>query len=146
MSTVACLCKNWSTDGKSSPRWLNRLMKSSLSRMAGNSSLLKKKSLEDSSLRRQKSSLRSSDRVKLMRLQLSQWRPFKQVWGLHIFNKEVSDRANYTRQQLLDKHEGFEEQFSHLCQHWEAEEQSWLYNQQQQKLGDMLEESETLRN
>lgn len=65
--------------------------------------------------------------------------------GLHIFNKEVSNRTDCTRQQLLDKHDGFKEQFSHLCQHWEAEKQSWVYNQQQ-KLGEMLEETETVRN
>lgn len=59
-----CLCKIWSTDRKSSLEWLNRLMKSSLS---------KKNYLVDSSLRRQGSLLRSSDRWKLMRVQLSQW-------------------------------------------------------------------------
>lgn len=70
-----------------------------------------------------------------------------EVWrGLHIFNNEVSDGDDCMRQQLLDKHEGFEEQLPHHCQHQEAEEQSWLSNQQQQRLGETLQETETLRN
>lgn len=55
--------------------------------------------------------------------------------------------AECTRQQLLDKHEGFIEQISHLCQHWEAEEPQRVYHQQQQKkLWELLEEMEELRN
>lgn len=66
----------------------------------------------------------------------------ERVWGV----KSLS-AADCTRQRLLDKHEGFIEQLSHLCQHWEPEELWWVYHQQQQKkLGEMLEETEKLRN
>lgn len=65
-------------------------MKSSLSKTPWGSSSLLKNSLVGSSQRRQESSLRSSDRGKLMRVQLGQRRHFKKKsGGLHIYNREV---------------------------------------------------------
>lgn len=72
----------------------------------------------------------------------------EKFWGGCTFITEKScSTAECTRQKLLDKHEGFIEQISHLCQHREAEEPQRVYHhQQQKKLWEMLEETEKLRN
>lgn len=118
-NVYCCLCKNWSADRKSSLRWLNWLMKSSLSEMPWHSSSpLKKKSLGDNSRRSLEGSLSAQKRswwgCNSVNKDNSSWG----LSGLRTLNDDISDRAGCMGKQLLDKHEGFEEQPPCLCQHW----------------------------